>query len=92
MLALLLSFIYSKVQLTLNDERQFVQWMRINNNFYVGDEYHFRLGIFLSNVRYCQDFNRKKGLTFQLGINKFTCHTPAEYKSILGAKQVQNKI
>ena len=92
MLVLLLSFISSKVQLTLNDERQFLQWMRMNNNFYTGDEYHFRLGIFLSNARYCQEFNRKKGLTFHLGVNKFSCHTPAEYKSILGAKQIQNKV
>lgn len=91
MFILLLRFIASKVQLSLTDERKFVQWMRINNNFYTGDEYYLRLGIFLSNARYCQEYNRKKGLTFRLGLNKFSCHTPAEYKSILGARKVQNK-
>lgn len=92
MFAVLLCFISSKVQLSLSEERQFLQWMRTNNNFYTGDEYHFRLGIFLSNARYCQEFNRKKGLTFRLSVNKFSCHTPSEYKSLLGAKQVQNKV
>lgn len=60
--------------------------MRTNNKFYTGDEYHFRLGIFLSNVRYFQDFNRRNGLTFRVGINQFTCHTPSEYKSLLGVQ------
>ncbi|KAK8892669.1 hypothetical protein M9Y10_029909 [Tritrichomonas musculus] len=54
--------------------------------------FHFRLGIFLSNARYCQEFNRKKGLNFRLAVNKFSCHTPAEYKTILGAKPINNKV
>lgn len=92
MFFILLCLIASKVQLTLTDERKFIQWMRTNNIFFTGDEYHFRLGIFLSNVRYCQEFNRKKNRTYHLGINKFICHTPSEYKSILGVKFSQNKI
>lgn len=80
MLSILLIF----VNLRLTEERQFLQWMRKNNQFYTGDEYHFRLGIFLSNFRYCQEFNRRNGLTFRIGINQFSRHTPAEYKSILG--------
>lgn len=58
-------------------------------------EYHFRLGIFLSNLRYIQNFNRKKGLTFRLGINKFACYTQSEYKLLLGLnsnKNAQTKI
>ena len=46
--------------------------------------YHLRLGIFISNARYCQQFNWGKDRTFTVGINKFPCHTPAEYKSIFG--------
>lgn len=84
MLSFLLCFISSKVQLGLTEERQFLQWMRTNNKMYVGDDYHLRLGIFISNARYCQQFNKRKDRTFTVGINKFSCHTPAEYKSILG--------
>ncbi|KAK8846156.1 hypothetical protein M9Y10_020161 [Tritrichomonas musculus] len=92
MLALLLSIVASKVQLGLTEERQFLQWMRTNNKFYTGDEYHLRLGIFLSHARYCQEFNRKNGLTFRVGINQFSCHTPAEYKAILGVRGSSKKL
>lgn len=91
MIFILLSFAYSKVHLFLNEERQFVQWMRTNNQFYTGNEYHFRLGIFISNTRYCRDFNRKNGLTFRVGINKFSCHTPSEYKLLLGSPSQYTK-
>lgn len=84
MFALLLSFISSKVHFSLTEERQFLQWMRANNKFYIGDDYHLRLGIFISNARYCQEYNKRKGLTFTVGINQFSCHTPSEYKSLLG--------
>lgn len=79
-------FISSKLYLGVVEERQFLQWMRINNKFYIGDEYHFRLGIFISNIRYFQEFNRWKDLTFHVGINKFSCYTPTEYKSLLGVQ------
>lgn len=58
--------------------------MRTNNIFYTGDDYHLRLWIFISNIRYYQEFNKKKGLTFIIGINQFSCYTPAKYNSILG--------
>ena len=58
--------------------------MRTNNKFYTGDDYHLRLGIFISNVRYFKEYNKKKGLIFTVGINQFSCYTPSEYKSILG--------
>ncbi|KAK8841028.1 hypothetical protein M9Y10_027865 [Tritrichomonas musculus] len=86
MIAFLFGLIASKVSLGINEERQFLQWMRENNRFYTGDEYHLRLGIFISNARYCQEFNRRKGLTFHVGLNQFSCHTPAEYKAILGVR------
>ena len=64
--------------------------MRTNNKFYTGDEYQFRLGIFLSNVRYFREYNRRSGLTFRLGVNKFSCHTFTEYKSLLGVLERSN--
>ena len=85
MLSFLFAFAFSQVQITLSEERQYVQWMRTNNKYYTGDEYYLRLGIFLSNSRYIQEFNRKPGLTYRLAVNKFACYTPSEFKSILGA-------
>ena len=85
MLFIFLNFAFSKVHLFLSEERRFIQWMRENQQFYTGDEYHFRLGIFITNTRYCQDFNRRNGLTFRVGINKFSCYTPSEYKLLLGS-------
>lgn len=84
MLYLFFVAISSKVSFGINDERQFVNWMRTNNQFFTGSEYHLRLGIFLTNIRYIQNFNRRKGLSFTLGINKFSCYTPLEYRSLLG--------
>ena len=95
MFALLFSFVASKIRLGISEERQFLQWMRTNNKFYTGDEYHLRLGIFLSHARYVQEFNRRNGLTYRVGINQFSCHTPAEYKAILGgriSKEISKKV
>lgn len=86
MIYLLFCFISSKINLGLNDERQFLNWMRTHATFYVGEEYQLRFGIFLTNLRYIQNFNRRKGVTFRLGINKFACYTPLEYKSLLNSE------
>lgn len=91
MLALLLHLTVSRVYLDANEERNFIQWMRDNNQFYTGNEYHIRLGIFISNYRYIQNFNLRSGLTFRLGLNKFSCHTPSEYNSLLGTRTVSTK-
>lgn len=90
---LFLSFISSKDQLSLNDQRHFLQWMRTNNKFNTGDEYHFRLGIFLSNARYCQKFNRKKGLTDLVLINFRVIHQPntSQFRSQTNATQSISK-
>jgi len=61
--------------------------MRESNQFFTGDEYQTRLGIYLTNKRLVQQHNAaNKG--FKVALNKFAAMTPAEYKSILGAKQV----
>ena len=68
-----------------HEEKSFVQWMRNTNNLYVGDEYHFRLGIFSANQRKVQEFNRaNRGYTVEM--NKLSTLTEAEYKTLLGHK------
>ena len=76
MLSLLFGIVASKVTFGLNDEHQFVNWMRANNQFFTGLEYHLRLGIFLTNLRYIKNYNNRKGLSYRLGVNKFACYTP----------------
>lgn len=73
----------SRLQI-LNEERSFLSWMRSNSQFYIGDEYHFRLGIFIANQRYVNEYNRKANLKFRLGMNKLSCYTPSEYRTLLG--------
>ena len=61
--------------------------MRQTNQFYTGDEYQARLGIFLANKRLVQEHNAaNKGFT--VAMNKFAAFTPAEYKSLLGFKPI----
>ena len=81
-----LTLCFSKPLVLQSQERSFLNWMRTNNKFYAGDEYHFRLGIFLSHSHYCQNFNRRNDITFRVSTNKFSCYTPSEYKSILGVR------
>ena len=69
-----------------HEEKSFLSWMRNTNQLYTGEEYSFRLGVFLSNTRLNQEHNSKES-TFTLGVNQFTSMTPAEYKSILGHRQ-----
>ena len=52
---------------------------------YTSDEYQLRLGIFLSNLRYVQQCKNSKR-TFSVGLNKFACFTPSEYRSLLARK------
>jgi len=68
-----------------HEEKAFLSYMRETNNFFTGDEYHFRLGIFLQNKRLVQEFNRGDR-TFKVALNKFSHYTQAEYKAILGNK------
>lgn len=90
MFVLLFGLVASKIRLSATEERQFLQWMRTNNKFYTGDEYYFRLGIFLSNSRYVNEYNRRNGLTFRVGLNKFSCFTPSEFQAILGGRVGSN--
>ncbi|KAH0788832.1 cysteine protease 8 [Histomonas meleagridis] len=79
------------VQILQHEEKSFLSFMRETNQYYTGNEYQVRLGIYLSNVRLVQDFN--KANTFKVGINKFATYTPAEYKALLGAlpEQIESR-
>lgn len=82
MFAFLASFAVSAL-IAQHEEKSFLSWMRRSNQFYTAEEYHFRLGVFLSNSRRVQEFNSGKK-TFKVGLNKFACYTPAEYRTLLG--------
>lgn len=71
-------------------EKSFLNWMRTNNKFYTGDEYHFRLGIYISNSRYVEQHN-KAHRNFKISLNKFSTYTPAEYRTLLGEQTSINK-
>ncbi|KAK8893283.1 hypothetical protein M9Y10_021700 [Tritrichomonas musculus] len=91
MLALFLGLASSSLKL-INEERGFLNWMRSNNQYFVGDEYNLRLGLYLARSRYIQEFNKRKGNTFKVGFNKFSCYTPVEYQSLLGFRMDKNAI
>lgn len=78
MLAILATFATSLLIMP-HEEKSFVSWMRSNNLLFTGDEYYFRLGIYLSNSRYVANFRG----SYKVSLNKFACHTPAEIKSLL---------
>lgn len=65
--------------------------MRNNNKIFLGEEYYFRFGIYLTHLRYCTDFKSRKGLTYRIDLNKFSCHTPTEYKCLLNSRIKINK-
>lgn len=69
-----------------HEEKSFIQFMRNNNMMYTGDEYQFRLGLYLANARRVQEFN-SQDKSFTIGLNKFACYTPAEYKALLGVRR-----
>jgi cathepsin L len=64
------------------EEKMFVSWMRAHNQVFTGDEYHLRLGIFLTNERFVKEHNSVS--TFQVELNHLAVLTPAEYKGMLG--------
>ena len=78
----------ASVRLLQHEEKAFLAWMRNTNNLFVGDEYQARLGIWLSNKRYVDEQNKKNN--YRLAMNHLACYTPAEYKSLLGFKNVKS--
>lgn len=87
MFAFLISFAFS-VLYAKHEEKSFLSWMRTTNQIYTGDEYHLRFGIFLTNLRRIQEFNSANDKrSFRVGLNKFSCYTPSEYKVLLGFRR-----
>lgn len=81
------------ITIKLSEERSFLRWMRETNNFYIGEEYHFRFGIWLANYRFIQSKNAANSLHhFKCGMNSLSTLTPSEYRLYLGSQKVtQNK-
>ena len=86
MLYIFATFCLSKIYLYPTQEKSFVSWMRNTNNYYTGDDYHFRLGIFLANQKYVNEHNSNPYKKFKLEMNKLAAFTPNEYRSLLGFK------
>jgi len=76
---------------TSSEERSFLSYMRTNGYTYTGEEYALRLGVYLTNVRYINDFN-KVDRGFRLTANKFASWTPAERRSLLSRPLNRGKI
>ena len=90
MILFLLASVSAKL-LFVNEERQFVSWMRQNGFCFTGDEYHFRFGVFMANMRWVSEFNKNEKKTFRVKLNKFAAFTPSESNLLLGAKPTLEK-
>jgi len=66
-----------------HEEKAFLGWMRETGNFFTGEEYQTRFGIWSTNKRIVQEHNAGKA-SFQLALNKLAHMTPSEYRSLLG--------
>ena len=72
-----------------HEEKSFLSWMRSTNQFYTGDEYKLRFGIFIANSRFVKEFNSAH--KFKVSLNKFAACTPAEYKAHFGLHLARTK-
>jgi cathepsin L len=66
--------------------------MRSTNNFYTGDEYQFRLGVFMTNARFVSQANANKANLYRVGLNHLAALTAAEYKSMLGYRPIDRTV
>ena len=84
----MLFFLFSySLCITINpsEERSFINWMRETKNFYVGEDYHFRFGVWLANYRYVQSKSSSKTKShFKCGMNSLSALSPSEYRALLG--------
>ena len=77
-------FVYANaILVSQNDERNFLLWMRKYHRLFTGEEYQFRLGVFLTNARFVDEHNRRQS-TFKLALNRFAVYTQTEYEALLG--------
>jgi cathepsin L len=67
-----------------HEERSFLAHIREHGLAYTGEEYNFRLGLFLAHVRWIREFNAvERGFT--VGLNEFSTLTPAEAALLCGS-------
>lgn len=81
----LFTYLSTSVYYLQHEEKSFLLWMRSTNQFFTGDDYHLRFGIFLTNSRLVQQ-HKAANKKFTVSLNKFAACTSAEYKSLLGFK------
>lgn len=75
-----------------NREGDFHSWAsKYQRNYQTQTEYKFRLNIFLKNLEKIESHNAGDH-SHKLGLNKFADWTKEEYKSILGYKQMKDKL
>jgi cathepsin L len=85
MFAVLLASVSSGL-IKSHQEKSFVAHLREHNLVYTGDEYQFRLGLYLSNARLVREHNAKS--TFRVALNRFATLTQSEYKALLGFRRL----
>jgi hypothetical protein len=74
----------SSALIHVHEEKSFIAHMRKIFLLYTGEEYQFRLGIYLTNQRYVQEFNARQSINgFKLGMNSLSTLIPTEYKVLL---------
>jgi cathepsin L len=82
MLALLAAFGSCHAFYMQHEEKSFLNWMRETKQFFTGDEYQARFGIWMTNARLVQEHQA----SFNVELNHFAALTPAEYQGLLGFK------
>jgi len=86
----MLSFLFStSLSIISADERRFLSYMKQIGQFFTGDEYAFRYGVFLTNLRYIRDFNKNGKRGFSIGTTPFAHLTAPEFKVMLGLKKTR---
>jgi cathepsin L len=85
MLCLLLASISSAL-IKPHEEKSFISFMRAHSLSYTGDEYQFRLGLYLANARLVREHNAKG--TFRVALNHLAVLTESEYKALLGFRRL----
>jgi hypothetical protein len=83
----LLTFAFSSLSIKIHEEKSFIAWMRETDQLFVGNEYQFRFGIWLTSKRFIQEHNAAHK-SFTVALNKFSAYTSAEYQALLGFKSI----
>lgn len=91
LLATFIAFCFSKPLISQSQERSFLNWMRTNSLYFTGEEYQFRLGIWISNLEYVHYHNKQNKKTFKVSMNSLAHLTTAEYRALLSNRVSHEK-